>query len=237
MVTLHRDLESDSNEPPICYREINITKAFPSDIDAKGPGNSPNPSRQTDVSGLVSTDSPLTGNRKSVGLENAGFSKTDGATVSLDPGKPEYLNNGSLKDDISESKLDDSNVWTISDDHMQINNDKNNGNMSVEELIASSGRENNNLQSDSTNPKCLKTCLDIKDNRVKSTLRRHAARRLCSRIPAALMDQSTLDSLSKEDLLLMWKASEIEIYKKLDEVFKQTDRLKQTLEDYSVADT
>lgn len=58
----------------------------------------------------------------------------------------------------------------------------------------------------------------LQDNRVKSTLRRHAMSGQQNQLSADFIDEYTLDALSKEDVLILWKKSEIELESRLQEV-------------------
>ncbi|XP_071119243.1 glutamate receptor ionotropic, NMDA 3A-like [Haliotis cracherodii] len=60
--------------------------------------------------------------------------------------------------------------------------------------------------------------LKLKDNRVKSTLRRHAMSGYQAHVPVDYLDECTIESLSKEDLLLLWKKSELELQRRLREI-------------------
>ena len=65
----------------------------------------------------------------------------------------------------------------------------------------------------------------LQDNRVKSTLRRHALSGYQSQVPADYLDDCTLEALSKEDLLILWKKSELELQSKLRDVLNRNKRL------------
>ncbi|GAB1608404.1 glutamate receptor ionotropic, NMDA 3A-like [Argonauta hians] len=78
-----------------------------------------------------------------------------------------------------------------------------------------------------------KRSLKMKDNRVKSTIRHHALRGVRPLLPASMIDECTIEALSKEDLLVMWKSSEIELQKKLGEVIEQKEKLKRLIEQHS----
>ncbi|KAK7495078.1 hypothetical protein BaRGS_00013718 [Batillaria attramentaria] len=67
--------------------------------------------------------------------------------------------------------------------------------------------------------------LKLKDNRVKSTLRRHALSGYQSQLPADYLDDCTLEALSKEDLLILWKKSELELQTKLNDILGRNKRL------------
>ncbi|XP_070196560.1 uncharacterized protein [Littorina saxatilis] len=67
--------------------------------------------------------------------------------------------------------------------------------------------------------------LKLKDNRVKSTLRRHALSGYQSQVPADFLDECTVEALSKEDLLILWKKSELELQTKLNDVVGRNRRL------------
>ena len=68
-------------------------------------------------------------------------------------------------------------------------------------------------------------CKLLQDNRVKSTLRRHALSGYQTQIPADYLDECTLEALSKEDLLILWKRSELELQTKLKDVLNRNKRL------------
>ncbi|KAK6990621.1 glutamate receptor ionotropic NMDA 2B [Biomphalaria glabrata] len=67
--------------------------------------------------------------------------------------------------------------------------------------------------------------LKLKDNRVKSTLRQHAMSGYQSHLPADLIDDCTLEALSKEDVLILWRKSEIDLESRLQEVLAKNRRL------------
>ncbi|KAL8577412.1 hypothetical protein ACOMHN_021592 [Nucella lapillus] len=67
--------------------------------------------------------------------------------------------------------------------------------------------------------------LRLKDNRVKSTIRRHALSGYQSQLPSDCLDDCTLEALSKEDLLLLWKRSELELQYRLQDVVTRNRRL------------
>ncbi|XP_059146855.1 uncharacterized protein LOC131934758 [Physella acuta] len=67
--------------------------------------------------------------------------------------------------------------------------------------------------------------LKLKDNRVKSTLRRHAMSGYQSHLPADFIDECTLEALSKEDVLTLWRKSEIDLESRLMEVMAKNRRL------------
>lgn len=77
-----------------------------------------------------------------------------------------------------------------------------------------------------------KRSLRMKDNRVKSTIRRHALRGVRPLLPATMIDECTIEALSKEDLLVMWKSSEIELQKRLGEVMIQKEKLKKLIAEH-----
>ncbi|XP_035826480.1 uncharacterized protein LOC118477915 [Aplysia californica] len=76
----------------------------------------------------------------------------------------------------------------------------------------------------------FKRNLKLKDNRVKSTLRRHAMSGYQSQLPADFIDECTLEALSKEDLLVLWKKSEIDLESKLSEVLARNRRLSMAID-------
>lgn len=63
------------------------------------------------------------------------------------------------------------------------------------------------------------------DNRVKSTLRKHAMSGFQSQLPVDYLDECTLEALSKEDLVILWKKSELELQTKLNDVLNRNKRL------------
>lgn len=65
----------------------------------------------------------------------------------------------------------------------------------------------------------------VQDNRVKSTLRRHALSGYQSQMPVEYLDECTLEALSKEDLVILWKKSELELQTKLNDVMNRNKRL------------
>ncbi|XP_064607353.1 uncharacterized protein LOC135471873 [Liolophura sinensis] len=66
---------------------------------------------------------------------------------------------------------------------------------------------------------------DMKDNRNKSRIRRNTLEYLCRAFSVDLIDSFTLDSLSKSDLLVLWKASEINLRRQLSEMALQKESL------------
>ncbi|GFN73666.1 glutamate receptor ionotropic, nmda 3a [Plakobranchus ocellatus] len=71
----------------------------------------------------------------------------------------------------------------------------------------------------------FKRNLRLKDNRVKSTLRHHAMSGYQSQIPVDYIDDCTLEALSKEDVLLLWRKSELDLESRLHEVLARNRRL------------
>ena len=70
--------------------------------------------------------------------------------------------------------------------------------------------------------------LRMKDNRVKSTIRRHALAKF-RRHSSSIFDECAVDALTKEDLLILWKKSEIELQTQLNRVSLQNVQLKRLL--------
>lgn len=60
---------------------------------------------------------------------------------------------------------------------------------------------------------------------MKSTLRRHALSGYQSQMPVEYLDECTLEALSKEDLVILWKKSELELQTKLNDVMNRNKRL------------
>lgn len=77
-------------------------------------------------------------------------------------------------------------------------------------------------------PDYYRSALKMKDNRVKSTIRRHAIAKY-RRHSSSMFDGCAIDALNKEDLLVMWKKSEIELQTKLNRVTLQNAHLKRLL--------
>ena len=73
-----------------------------------------------------------------------------------------------------------------------------------------------------------KHSLKMKDNRVKSTIRRHAIAKF-RKHSSSVFDECAVDALTKEDLLVLWKRSEIELQTKLNKVTLQNAHLKRLL--------
>jgi hypothetical protein len=76
--------------------------------------------------------------------------------------------------------------------------------------------------------------LNIKDNRLKSNIRSHAMAATDRRRSMAF-DQGAVEALSKEDLLVLWKRSEIDLQTRLNRMLHQNShlrRLVQLAEDY-----
>ena len=68
---------------------------------------------------------------------------------------------------------------------------------------------------------------NCKDNRFKSSIRKHAMAD-----PSSLthsLDEHAVESLSKEDLLVLWKRSEIELQTKLNRIISQNNHLRQMI--------
>lgn len=65
-----------------------------------------------------------------------------------------------------------------------------------------------------------------KDNRYKSSLRRHA---MAGPPLSNSLDDHAVESLSKEDLLVLWKRSEIELQTKLNRIISQNNHLRQMI--------
>lgn len=65
----------------------------------------------------------------------------------------------------------------------------------------------------------------LKDNRVKSTIRRHALAQF-KRHSTTVFDECAVEALSKEDLLVLWKRSEIELQTNLNKLQSQNNHLK-----------
>ncbi|KAK3089927.1 hypothetical protein FSP39_007693 [Pinctada imbricata] len=70
--------------------------------------------------------------------------------------------------------------------------------------------------------------LKMKDNRVKSTIRRHALAKF-RRHSSSIFDECAVEALSKEDLLILWKKSEIDLQTRLNRVSLQNVQLKKLL--------
>ena len=69
----------------------------------------------------------------------------------------------------------------------------------------------------------VNTC---KDNRLKSSIRRHA---MAEDHFSNSLDDHAVESLSKEDLLVLWKRSEIELQTKLNRIISQNNQLRQLI--------
>lgn len=67
--------------------------------------------------------------------------------------------------------------------------------------------------------------LNLKDNRLKSDLRNHAMA-TTERRRSMAFDQSAVEALSKEDLLVLWKRSEIELQTRLNKMLLQNNHLR-----------
>ena len=73
-----------------------------------------------------------------------------------------------------------------------------------------------------------------KDNRFKSSLRRHAmSGSHCSNS----LDACAVESLSKEDLLILWKRAEIELQTKLNRIISQNNHLRRMIDIAEEADS
>lgn len=66
-----------------------------------------------------------------------------------------------------------------------------------------------------------------KDNRLKSSIRRHA---MAEDHFSHSLDDHAVESLSKEDLLVLWKRSEIELQTKLNRIISQNNQLRQLID-------
>lgn len=69
--------------------------------------------------------------------------------------------------------------------------------------------------------------LALKDNRVKSSLRDHAMSTVERRSHSMAFDKGAVEALSKEDLLVLWKRSEIELQTRLNRTLHQNNHLRQ----------
>ena len=88
-------------------------------------------------------------------------------------------------------------------------------------------RHHINGQSDGNSPA-------YKDNRFKSSLRRHAmSGSHCSNT----LDDSAVETLSKEDLLILWKRAEIELQTKLNRIISQNNHLRRMIDIAEEADS
>lgn len=67
---------------------------------------------------------------------------------------------------------------------------------------------------------------NVKDNRLKSSIRHHAMASVPSH-SSARVDACAVEALSKEDLLVLWKRSEIELQTKLNRMLHQNRHLQQ----------
>ena len=67
----------------------------------------------------------------------------------------------------------------------------------------------------------------LKDNRLKSSLRKHAM--ATRRHSESVFDDCAVDALSKEDLMVLWKKSEIELQTSLNRVTQENTHLKRLL--------
>lgn len=67
---------------------------------------------------------------------------------------------------------------------------------------------------------------NVKDNRLKSSIRHHAMASVSSHSSASV-DACAVEALSKEDLLVLWKRSEIELQTKLNRMLHQNRHLQQ----------
>ncbi|XP_033737362.1 glutamate receptor ionotropic, NMDA 3A-like [Pecten maximus] len=94
-------------------------------------------------------------------------------------------------------------------------------------LISSPGNDFSD-SGDNDNVNYYKHSLKMKDNRVKSTIRRHAIAKF-RRQSSSVLDECAVDALSKEDLMVLWKRSEIELQTKLNRVTLQNAHLKKLL--------
>lgn len=83
----------------------------------------------------------------------------------------------------------------------------------------------NKLTSSSKSKCYYSSSVKLKDNRVKSTIRRHALAQF-KRHSTTVFDECAVEALSKEDLLVLWKRSEIELQTKLNKLQSQNNHLK-----------
>lgn len=67
----------------------------------------------------------------------------------------------------------------------------------------------------------------MKDNRLKSSIRKHAM--ATRRHSESVFDDCAVDALSKEDLMVLWKKSEIELQTSLNRVTQENAHLKRLL--------
>ena len=70
---------------------------------------------------------------------------------------------------------------------------------------------------------------NMKDNRLKSSIRHHAMATIESDVPCR-PSTCAVEALSKEDLLVLWKRSEIELQTKLNRMLHQNKHLQQLVE-------
>ena len=78
------------------------------------------------------------------------------------------------------------------------------------------------------------TAHKCKDNRFKSSIRRHA---MADPSLTNSLDEHAVESLSKEDLLVLWKRSEIELQTKLNRIMSQNNHLRQMINIIEATDT
>ncbi|KAL4236945.1 hypothetical protein ACF0H5_005331 [Mactra antiquata] len=73
----------------------------------------------------------------------------------------------------------------------------------------------------------LNATLALKNNRFKSNLRDHAMSTVERQSHSMALDKSAVEALSKEDLLVLWKRSEIELQTRLNHTLHQNNHLRQ----------
>lgn len=120
-------------------------------------------------------------------------------------------------------KLQNNNTNSFSDSDVKRQNVESNAKIVNE--ISKTCRTCSTLSLDGINRKPSgRINMNVKDNRLKSSIRNHA-RASINRCRTSVFDMSAVEALSKEDLLVLWKRSEIEFQTRLNRMLHQNQHL------------
>ncbi|XP_052777127.1 glutamate receptor ionotropic, NMDA 3A-like [Mya arenaria] len=123
----------------------------------------------------------------------------------------------------SQKRCPDNNMRFFSSDVGQ--NSLSSKHMIVNEIETTRCRSCSTQSTDSPYKRHPCSRLEMKDNRVKSNLRHHAMASF-ERRASYQLDASAVEALSKEDLLVLWKTSEIELQTKLNRLLQRNNHLR-----------
>ncbi|XP_052777930.1 glutamate receptor ionotropic, NMDA 2B-like [Mya arenaria] len=101
--------------------------------------------------------------------------------------------------------------------------------MLVNEIETNRCRRCSSRPADSPSKRQSFSRFELKDNRIKSSLRYHTMASI-ERRPSHRLDASAFETLSKEDLLVLWKRSEIELQTKLNRILHHNNHLRNIVE-------